>query len=85
MFICLHGINVNLLLQDSTPPPTECTVASASLVSTDDQCSRAVRGLFSRNESAIADFYYDDCPMRFLNYAIACSSEFGGDVVNFSS
>ena len=51
----------------------------------DDQCSRAVQGLFSGNESAIVGLYYGDCPMWFLNYTTVCSDYFGDDEVkNYS-
>ena len=70
------------LLQGNTIPSAECSNATVSFFSTDDQCSRAVEEIFSGNESAIVGLYYGDCPMRFLNYATVCSDSYGDEVNN---
>ena len=64
-------------------PSTECSNATVEFFTANDQCSRAVQSfIVAENASAIVDLYYGDCPMRFLNYTIACSSYFGTDTVS---
>ena len=69
-------------LQGTTLPPTECSDATVDLFSIDDPCTRALHDFFDGNRTAIVGVYFDDCPMRFLNYATACINAFGDGVSN---
>ena len=64
-------------------PTTECSNATVEFFTPNDQCSRAVQSIYvADNNSAIIDLYFGDCPMRFLNYTIGCSSLFDTDTVS---
>ena len=73
---------INLSLQGSTLPPTECSDATVDLFSVDDQCTRALHDVIGGNSTVLYGVYFDDCPMRFLNYATACNDTISDEVSN---
>ena len=68
------------VLQGDTLPSTPCTVASIDLVNTNDECSRALEGLFTGISGELTSLYRGDCPTRLLNYATVCSNAHGEGV-----
>ena len=69
------------VLQGDALSPTPCSVATADLHGSSDECGRAVESLlFDGDSGTITNLFIGNCPILFLNYTTACRHLYGDQV-----